>query len=87
MEHLDVADLKRLLHKNQISLADFCRYSLAASRRAAQARPILSFTPLYGQNGLKLLSIVNNIVNTYCGMCQYPIKILTVFRINTFGGP
>ena len=45
-------------------------------------RPILSFTPLYGQNGLKLLSIVNNIVD---GLSMLEIEEMLDGDGNGFG--
>ena len=36
MEYLDVADLKKLLHKKQITLAQFLKWSLEAGRRVEQ---------------------------------------------------
>ena len=39
MEHLDIGDLKQLLHNQQITLQEFTKYSTQVVRRTREAAP------------------------------------------------
>ena len=75
MEHLDVADLKKLLHANQIDLREFIRLSGELSRRDAASHDASNDAEVEVTGAVRIakemLSTYLSTFASWCATCQH----------------